>query len=190
MNEDAFWALVDRSKLRAADDLTAQAEVLAQSLAELPVAEIVEFDRLFVDASLALYSWELWGAATLLHGWCSGDVFADFRAWVVSLGRETYERVRATPDALIEVGLDDLEVIGEAEAFAFAACQVFEAKTGGRLWDAVPGRRSADSADGGPSGERFERTDDELSRRFPRLAARWMAPNGDVMPGQLPRALF
>ena len=42
-------------------------------------------------------------AAELVMGWVSDDVWENVRASVVSLGRDTYEQVRATPAALTEL---------------------------------------------------------------------------------------
>ena len=107
MDENAFWALIGRSREQAEGDLEAQAESLQELLTALPAAEIVAFDQHFAAANLALYSWSLWGAATLMLGWCSDDVFTDFRSWVISQGRPTYDRVAADPEALAEVELTD-----------------------------------------------------------------------------------
>ncbi|MEU1251459.1 DUF4240 domain-containing protein [Micromonospora arida] len=41
--------------------------------------------------------WDVWAAAYLIGGGCSDDSFIDFRAGVIALGREWYERVLASP---------------------------------------------------------------------------------------------
>jgi hypothetical protein len=187
MNDDEFWTLIDRSRGGTAGDPDAQAERLGELLTELSVEQLVAFDRRFVQANLALYTWAMWGAATVVLGWCSDDVFTDFRSWVVSLGRQTYDRVVADPEVLAEVQLADPEEIGAGELFAFAAGEAYQEATGRDLWDAEPERQTPESPDGEPGGQRFAETDEELRRRYPRLAARWMAPGGAVLPGQLPR---
>lgn len=43
----------------------------------------------------------MWGAAHLIcDGLCSDDGFWYFQCWLIGLGRETFERVAADPDAL------------------------------------------------------------------------------------------
>src|SRR3954447_26889706 len=130
MESAAFWTLVDRSRQEAPDDLDDQYEKLKELLAELPADEVLSFHSAFVDANLALYTWDLWAAATVMLGWCSDDVFTDFRSWVISRGRETYLRVAADPDALADVELDDPDEIGDGETFAGAAGEVYEEATG------------------------------------------------------------
>jgi hypothetical protein len=181
--------LVERSRQGAPDDPEAQAEVLKELLGQLSVDDVVKFDECFTDANLALYTWNMWGAATLMLGWSSDDVFADFRSWVISLGRETYDRVAADPDALAEVDMEDPEEPAVGELFGSVASEVYEAATGRYLGDVDPDRQAPTAPDGDPAGERFERTDEELCRRYPRLASRWMAPEGGALPGQLPRSL-
>lgn len=46
---------------------------------------------------------ELRSAAYVLHGGCSDDSFWDFRAGLVSLGREDYEAVLRDPDLLATI---------------------------------------------------------------------------------------
>ncbi|WP_412769018.1 DUF4240 domain-containing protein [Micromonospora zamorensis] len=44
----------------------------------------------------------MWAAAYLIGGGCSDDSFIDFRAGVIALGREWYERVLVSPDGLAD----------------------------------------------------------------------------------------
>ena len=37
------------------------------------------------------YSWPLWGAAYVINGGCSDDTFTDFRAALISRGRQAFE---------------------------------------------------------------------------------------------------
>ena len=46
------------------------------------------------------YRWDLWSAAYLANGGCSGDGFDYFRGWLIGQGRTAYETVLADPDAL------------------------------------------------------------------------------------------
>jgi len=189
MDQSTFWHLVERSRAEAGGDLAEQTDRLAGLLADLPEQEIVSFDALFVAANRALYTWEVMGAGTVIIGWLSSDVFTDFRSWVVSLGQATYENALRNPDSLADVEFGDIEAIGDAETFSFVAVSAFESKTGQSLWEAHPDRESAETDADLPAGEEFERSDDELRRRYPRLAARWLSNDGPL-PGQLPRTLL
>ncbi|MEV7233888.1 DUF4240 domain-containing protein [Streptomyces sp. NPDC051020] len=49
-----------------------------------------------------MYRWDVWAAAYLIGGGCSDDSFMDFRAGLIALGRDWYERAAACPDSLAE----------------------------------------------------------------------------------------
>ena len=68
------------------------AESLASFLSNLAPQEIVDFERIFGELMDQAYSWPLWGADFIIGGGCSDDGFIDFRGWLISVGREIYER--------------------------------------------------------------------------------------------------
>jgi hypothetical protein len=188
MDSSTFWDLVDRSRAGTDGDLEAQGANLVALLDDLPVEEVVAFDARFVEANLALYTWDVAGAGTVLLGWMSDDVFTDLRTWVVARGRAVHERVLADPDSLVEVDVADLEAVGLAEELAYAAHGAYESRTGRALLDDHPDQELAEPGVP-PAGEAFDTADDaELRRRYPRLAARWLSADGPL-PGQLPRSL-
>ena len=45
----------------------------------------------------------LWDAANIMKEWCSDDGFIDFRAWLISQGREVYLAALRDPDSLADV---------------------------------------------------------------------------------------
>jgi hypothetical protein len=84
------------------------------------------------------YRTDLWGAAYLINGGCSGDGFEYFRGWLLVQGRAVYERVVADPDALADLpaiqaaaaaGRDDIE----CEPALGIASDAHQAATGAEL---------------------------------------------------------
>ena len=67
------------------------------------LAQIIAFDRLFLLKRLDAYRWNLWGVAHLICGYCSDDSFDDFRHWLISQGRQAFERVLQNPEAVIDL---------------------------------------------------------------------------------------
>lgn len=188
MDNRTFWDILDSSREGTDGDLEAQSANLVALLDALPVEEVVAFDARFVEANLALYTWDIAGAGTVLLGWMSDDVFTDLRTWVVARGRAVHERVLADPDSLVDVDVEDLEAVGLAEELAYAAHGAYESRTGRALLDDHPEQHLAEPS-APPAGEAFDTADDaELRRRYPRLAARWLSADGPL-PGQLPRGL-
>ena len=189
MDRSTFWDLVDRSRAGTDGDPEAQAANLVVLLDDLPLGEVAAFDSRFTEANLALNTWDVLGAGTVLLGRMSDDTFTDFRSWVVAQGRGVHERVVAAPDSLADVDVDDLEAVGAAEEVADAAHRAYESRSGGDPLPHGPDQQ-VPSAAGAPAGDPFDVGDDaELRRRYPRLAARWLSPAGPL-PGQLPRDLL
>lgn len=174
MDKDQFWRIVDATAEAAGDDVVVQSELLKAQLTQLSIEEILSFDTHFTQASHGLYSWATWRAADIMIGDTSDDVFADFRSWVISRGREAYERVLTSPDAgLAALDLDDQENIGDSEVFGAAAGEVYRAKTGRDLWDDFPERPSADFPAQDPDGPEITGSRKERRQLFPQLAAKY-----------------
>src|SRR5437868_13361954 len=138
MDEDRFWNLIEESrkgidpgKMEHGDEFQdRQAEKLCALLRGLPPEEIVAFHMRFTELEGRAYRWPLWGAAYWLHGGCGNDGFMDFRANLVSLGREWYTRVLEDPDFLAElVDRPDVPYM-QGEGFQYHAPRAYAEKTG------------------------------------------------------------
>jgi hypothetical protein len=72
MTADKFWQIIARAG--ASDyDPDAHMEALRTALRELPVEEVVAFEAAFRRYLNEAYTWDLWGAAYVIHGGCSDD---------------------------------------------------------------------------------------------------------------------
>lgn len=95
-----FWALVERSAEQDDD----RAEWLVHRLAELPLDDVIDFETHLTAQRRRVDTWLMWDAAgTIMDDTCSSDSFFYFQPWLVGLGRATFERVAADPDALADV---------------------------------------------------------------------------------------
>lgn len=181
MDIDTFWNVIEAARAGAASADEPFDEVLVNQLADRPRQEILEYAERFDEVHDALYRWDVWAAAYLIGGGCSDDSFMDFRAGVIALGRQWYERVAADPDSLAghpevvqAAGVHD-EVLFY-EDVNYAASGAFERITGDAdtFYEAWRGFHRADPENGHAvdMGEDFDFDDDsEMSRRLPRLAA-------------------
>jgi hypothetical protein len=93
---DEFWGLVEAVRR----DEGPFAEALTARLVALPAEQILQFQECFDAVSARVYRWDVWAAAYLIGGGCSDDGFTDFRAGLIALGREWFERVAQAPDSL------------------------------------------------------------------------------------------
>ncbi|MEW1546365.1 DUF4240 domain-containing protein [Streptomyces tsukubensis] len=181
MDTDEFWTVIETA--RAASDKPF-AEALTDVLAELPLERILDYDERFHTVRESVYRWDVWAASYLIGGWFSDDGFIDFRAGLISLGRDWFEQVAAAPDSLaghpLVVGsgtVDDLEEALLQEDANYAAPGAYDRVTGveDSYYDAQEAREAArpEREDVEPDmGEKWDFADDgEMRRRLPRLAA-------------------
>ncbi len=111
--------------------------------------------------------WDLWGAAYLIAGGCSDDGFADFRSWLISMGRRVFEDAVSHAESLIDVvdapGIEDVFF----EEFQYVPAQAYEELTGQEI-PAAPRQPPVE-----PAGEKWSEDDGNLERRLPRFWARY-----------------
>jgi Protein of unknown function (DUF4240) len=186
MNLDGFWELLERSR-QETDNQDARLEWLTTQLAQQPTAEIVDFQICLDQARRRADTWQLWGAAYYIcDSLCSGDGFHSFQAWLIGLGRETFERAVADPDSLASVP-EVLRLAGRPtaswrgdewphwEALDSVAWQAYQQVTGedDGLFDAIEARGHRLQALPHPRDERWVFEDPvEAEHRLPRLS--WM----------------
>lgn len=90
------------------------------------------FDYIFNQYYYKSYTSNLWAAAYIVMGGCSDDSFDYFRAWLLYLGKETYETIIKDPEKIIP-HLKHLEEDGDVPEFEdllYVASMAFEEKTG------------------------------------------------------------
>lgn len=176
MPEDAFWALVDQAAVEGRADGEARCAALARALALLPADDILAFDGAYALALDRACTWDLWGAAALIHGGCSDDGFDYFRDWLISRGRVIYEAALADPDTLVAPARQEE---AELEEYRYVAGEVYETMTGSRMpLSPRPGPET-------PAGEEWSPQD--LPAKFPALAAAFDGPGGPLGDGVIGR---
>jgi len=132
MSHDDFWNLIETVHEAAPADMDAKCEELTRQLKKYTPEDVAEFDRLFREHMVEAYHWDLWGAAYIIGGGCSDDGFMDFRATLISLGRNTFEQALADPETLAELDIEDADDFF-FEGFQYIASQVYEEITGKTL---------------------------------------------------------
>jgi uncharacterized protein DUF4240 len=174
MPADKFWHIIERAA-QSDHDPDAHEEALRVALRELSLEEIISFELAFRRYLNDAYTWDLWGAAHVVHGWCSDDGFEYFRRWLVSRGRDVYEAALAEPDSLAQLDVrPGPDAVWEFEAIYYVAVQIFEEK-GGEGDVREYSEREAGLGGPGPSGEPFEVDEEHLARRYPKLWRRFGA---------------
>lgn len=169
MTDDEFWKLIARSN--AGLDYDRQADILETVLETLPADDIVKFEAAFLKQMARANTWDLWGAAYVIHGGCSDDGFDYFKRWLISRGKDTFERAVTKADDLADLIPRDADEPLEAESFGYAAASAWQEKTGHNIdgfYAAVGEMPFAE-----PSGTQFEEDEDLLAKRYPKLTKRF-----------------
>jgi hypothetical protein len=174
MPAETFWRIIARAAEQAHDP-DAQVNALRTALRELTVEEIIAFEVAFRSYLNKAYSWDLWGAAYVIHGGCSDDGFEYFRRWLVSRGRDIYEAALADPDSLAQLDAQPGPWgVWEFEAIYYVAPGIFKEK-GGEGDVRNHAELEAGLAGPGPSGEPFAEDEERLAGRYPKLWQRFGA---------------
>ncbi|MFJ9774618.1 DUF4240 domain-containing protein [Kitasatospora sp. NPDC101157] len=185
MDTDEFWAVIAAARADTAPERPFH-QALVDRLSALGGPGVLAYEECFDRLHGRLLRWDVWAAAYLIGGGCSDDSFTDFRAGLIALGREWYERAVEAPDSLAEhpVVLAAAAAGGDGAVFyeeaGYAAAHAYARLTedGGRFAEAYARHRAARPSLPGPDlGEDFDFGDPaEMHRRLPRLAALFPGP--------------
>lgn len=167
MTEEEFWALVTRTD--AAQSQESLAKALSQKLSELTNEQLKAFDKIFGQQMRRCYLWSLWGAAYIITGCDSEYAFAEFRCFLISLGKERFEAVINEPDSLAQLAAwpeKDGYAYPFVDEYDLLAGQLYEDRTGEELPFMPSGKAT-------PMGKKFSTKPKELKKQYPQLSARF-----------------
>ena len=169
ISEGKFWGVFDAfpPQLTNPED---RENCLRSTLMHYSIEDVVGFEIVFRRKINEAYTWDLWGAAYLVHGGCSDDCFEYFRRWLVTRGQKAYESAAKDPDSLAELEVEPAGPRGiwRHEEIYYVANDVYRKKGGNGDVRAFSDNESG--LDGGdPSGTPFEENEEYLRNRFPRL---------------------
>lgn len=135
LDETIFWNIVD-SSVKNTKNQVAQEIFLVKEIEKLTPKQMIGF-RLRTDKLLyETYNSEMWCAGYIMNGGCSDDGFEYFRNWIISRGKDTYNKAKENPDSLISEFVEGEEYY-EFESFWYVALTAFENKTGKELYDYI-----------------------------------------------------
>ena len=126
MAENAFWKLVDANVTRRRDG-SIDAKPLGKKLAKMSPQDILSFDQRMSKYYFESYTWDLWGAAYLIHEGAPDDTFDYFRSWLIGQGRKVFMAAMKNPDSLVDVA-----TVEALDSLLYAI--------GGRTFESVTGK--------------------------------------------------
>jgi hypothetical protein len=169
MSIDDFWNIVERVHAASPHNMENKCRRLADELRRLSADEVLSFGTHFSDCFIKAYHWDIWGAAFLIRGGCGDDSFMDFRSTLISLGRAPFEAAVRGADSLADFDIDP--AWATYEGYQYVPSRIYREKTGSE----GPAYRRSHSKE--VSGVPF--VEWEMSRRFPRLAAKYGHKDSD-----------
>ena len=165
MDEDGFWGIIETADRESGTGMDEKSEALKRAIGRLPETEASGFSELFDEKMDRAYTYPLWGAAYIMHGGCSDDTFADFRACLISRGRPQFEHAVADPDSLADEAFD--RDAWFYEGYQYAVADGVEAAAGSRPPCKHPLPKE-------PAGEPWDERPDVLKGLYPRIWARFV----------------
>lgn len=172
MDLDRFWALIGAGTKNCHGSRETFLAQLRRELSKLDPESLRGFKSRLEGLIDAAYTWDLWGAAYIMNGGCSDDMFEYGRAWLVAQGRGVDEAALANAESLADASYAFGEPGEfECEELLYLPLDVYEERTGEEMEHEVGRTRGGGEVE--PAGERWEEDADDLERRFPMLSARF-----------------
>lgn len=101
--------MIDNSLLVSGANGKDQERKLIAQLKEMKAEDIIGFEMLLRKLLIVADDYGIMAAAKIIEGWVSDDSYLYFRCWLISKGKEVYEKALENPDTLaasIEKGED------------------------------------------------------------------------------------
>lgn len=104
IDKDTFWTLIGQAKTDCGGGQRAAAYWLRERLLAMGPEQTLRFHCILHGYMELADKYGLWNAAILMSGdGCSAMKFEDFRAWLISQGRDAYLAALKDPDCLADV---------------------------------------------------------------------------------------
>ncbi len=97
MKESQFWECIDQAS--ASDDF---ADSLRNVLHDLDLEEIISFKNIFLKKLVEAYVFPLLAANFVISSYVSDDGFEEFRAWLVSKGKLSFQNAVDSPETIAD----------------------------------------------------------------------------------------
>lgn len=181
IDQDSFWALLDRAADVCGPDLVSEDDWLRDQLRAMGSGEALRFHHIAQRYLQLSNKYGLWSAARLMSGCCidTDGSFTDFRCWLIAQGKEPYLAALKDPDSLAKLepygdcAFDSLYFVGGYVYMGKSGCHPNEVKMPEGLQEELA-LLSADIVYA-PNIE-YPLEWNELETYLPRLCARYTSP--------------
>lgn len=183
MSKDDFWNLVDEVKNACGQNQDKYLDMLKARLKERGPDHAQDFHDIVHAYEKLAYKYGLWSASELM-GRSMDDSFIDFRAWLISQGKEAYFSALKDPDTMADLDPGDGYWF---ESFTYAGDSVLEELTGESAYDhtdkaayeKIVEALKVDIDYG--EGINYPYECEEIAEYFPRLYERYLHGSGEFL---------
>jgi len=134
MTNNEFWDIIKKGK-NANNDIAKFNKIIQFELEKLSINELITYQQILYKLFQNAYTWDLWNAADIIEGGCGDDSFMDFRASLISLGKEIYENTMKNPDFFASLDEEKISNRIYNESFLNLGVQIYEEKTSKYIYD-------------------------------------------------------
>jgi hypothetical protein len=103
MDTNTFWEIIEKSRKKTKGKLDKQHKKLVKTLKKLNDEELLEYENHFRAHMRRLSSMDWMVAHFIVWNYTAPEAFDDFRAWIISLGREAYEKTASNPQHIATI---------------------------------------------------------------------------------------
>ena len=128
MEEGIFWQLIQDSVIEGEDYNSDTASILVDKLVELDKEAIIEFEQILRDKLIKAEDFIVMIPLQVIDSFIGEDAFLYYRCWLVSRGKEVYEKSFEDPDHLATVVDEDTSA--EFSELLDVTTEAYSIKTG------------------------------------------------------------
>ena len=171
MTENQFWSIIEKGKNSKNNSIEIN-DIVGAELRTLSASELVQYQKIFHIFFENAYTWDLWNACIIIQSGCGDDSFMDFRASLISLGKEIYKNTMKDPDFFASLDEEKISNRIYNEDFIGLAAYIYEKKTSKDIYDEFD-----IIANDEPLGEKLnfedENIEEKLRIKYPKLMEKY-----------------
>ncbi|MER2997970.1 DUF4240 domain-containing protein [Pontibacter populi] len=127
MKDKQFWSLIEESEAKHPNKFDAQMNYLTQRLSTLTNEEIIGFEATLKEKMIELWDYNLKSLYQIVQDeYVSTDGFIYYRFWIISNGKDFFQRALANPDLLA----DEIQATYDGQGLMVVADNAFKLKNG------------------------------------------------------------
>ena len=136
MDDDRFWQMIDWANEQSNGEIETKYWCLYVQILQLSPKEATAFSAIYDRHHDLSYFWSMSEACAILLDGVSPNGFDDFRAALLSMGRQVFERAIDVPDSLavVDASIETLRF----ERYSYAVMKAVNQVTGDNVKRAIP----------------------------------------------------